>query len=67
MNVLTAREVADRLRMHYNTVLKMLQEGTIPSTMIGSRYRVEESVLKDIMQMNLEAGDEVLADDAYYD
>jgi len=45
MNLFTAQEVADRLRVHYLTVLIMMRNGTIKATKVGRAWRVQEDEL----------------------
>jgi len=42
MNLLTAQEVADRLRVNYLTVLRMMRKGTIKAAKVGGVWRMQE-------------------------
>lgn len=48
--LLTAQECADFLRLHLNTVKKMLSENELPGRKIGRQWRVEKEKLKEYMQ-----------------
>jgi len=45
MNLLTAQEMADKLRIDYLTVLRMMRKGTIKATKVGGSWRVQEDEL----------------------
>jgi excisionase family DNA binding protein len=38
--LLTLEEVTSQLRVHPNTVMKMLKEGQIPGVKVGNRWRI---------------------------
>ncbi|MGV8123496.1 MAG: helix-turn-helix domain-containing protein [Candidatus Xenobiia bacterium LiM19] len=45
--LLTVKEAADILRMHYVTVSKMVRRGSIPSVKIGRRYKLKQRSLQE--------------------
>lgn len=47
--VLTAGECARFLRVHLNTVKKLLAEGLLPGQKIGRQWRVDKENLKQYM------------------
>jgi excisionase family DNA binding protein len=42
-NLLTVREVADRLKLGYRTVLDLINYGKLEAYLIGNKYRISES------------------------
>ena len=51
--MLTLREVAQRLRVHPRTVLKMGREGRLPMVKIGPKtHRVPEAAVEIILSCN---------------
>ena len=48
--LLTSQEVADFLRVHVNTVLRLAVREEIKTVMIGNRYRFYESSVKDYLK-----------------
>ena len=43
--LLTTEQVAQRLNIHQNTVLRHIKEGLLPATKVGKQYRIKESAL----------------------
>lgn len=56
-DVLTAREVADILRLHVNTVHKLLVSGELRGFKIKSRWRVRREELEDFMSARTQEGE----------
>jgi excisionase family DNA binding protein len=48
-NVLTTREVALTLRVHVNTVMKLLQSGELEGFKVRHRWRVKRETLETFM------------------
>jgi chromosome partitioning protein len=42
---LTTDEVAKRLHLHQNTVIRYIRDGKLPAAKVGNAYRIKESVL----------------------
>jgi chromosome partitioning protein len=42
---LTTEQVAQRLNIHQNTVLRHIKDGILPATKVGKMYRIKESAL----------------------
>src|SRR5690349_21811245 len=42
---LTTEEVAQRLHIHQNTVIRYIRDGKLPAAKVGSMYRIKESAL----------------------
>lgn len=40
-DVLTVEEVALYLRVHYNTVYKLIRDGKLKASRVGRQYRIE--------------------------
>lgn len=53
-NLLTIREVATRLNMHYNTVYHYIKKGKLQATRPGGgyQYRITEEALERFIQGN---------------
>ena len=49
--VLTASEVAKRLRLNKRTVLKLADEGVIPGTRIGKCYRFDSRKIEALFDV----------------
>jgi len=49
--VLTANEVAKRLRLNKRTVLKLADEGVIPGTRIGKCYRFDSRKIEALFDV----------------
>jgi excisionase family DNA binding protein len=48
---LTAEQVAEQLQMHPRTVRRMLADGRLPGTKIGTKeWRISASALKDFIE-----------------
>ncbi len=43
--LLTTNEVAKRLQLHHNTVIRHIRSGSLPATKVGKAYRIRESAL----------------------
>ena len=54
MEILTVKEAADVLKLHYQTVLKLVKDETIKATAIGNTYRIDMEDLKKFMRRNEE-------------
>jgi len=50
MKLLTMKEVAAALRVHVQTVRRLIRAGKIPAISIGKQYRIPESFLKEKME-----------------
>ena len=50
MNVLTLKEVAQRLKLHPNTLRRYGKEGKLPAMKFGRVWRIEEEDIKDFMR-----------------
>ncbi len=50
MTVLTLKEVAQRLKLHPNTLRRYAKEGKLPAMKFGRVWRIEEKDLKDFMR-----------------
>lgn len=44
-NFITTEEVASRLHLHQNTVIRYIQQGKLPAVKVGKGYRIKESAL----------------------
>jgi excisionase family DNA binding protein len=44
--ILTPKEVAAELRIHKNTVRRLIREGQLPGMRIGATYRIHESTFR---------------------
>lgn len=44
-HLMTLREVAEYLGLHYLTVYRLIQEGKIPAARLGGRWRFKKDVL----------------------
>ena len=44
-NLLTTDQVAERLHLHQNTVIRYIREGKLAATKVGNAYRIKESTL----------------------
>lgn len=42
---LTTEEVAQRLHLHQNTVIRYIHDGKLPATKVGNAYRIKEAAL----------------------
>lgn len=50
LKMMTIKEVAESLRVHQNTIYKRVRAGEMPSTKVGSIYRVSEQDLEQYLQ-----------------
>lgn len=50
MTVLTLKEVAQRLKLHPNTLRRYAKEGKLSAMKFGRVWRIEEEDLKDFMR-----------------
>lgn len=48
----TPREVAEKLRLHRNTVIKLILTQKLAATLVGKQYRVSEKSLQEYYQRN---------------
>jgi excisionase family DNA binding protein len=63
-NFLTVRQTADLLNMHFMSVYKMVQNGTLPALKIGNRWKIREDLLQDwIEEQGASASRQVLVID----
>jgi excisionase family DNA binding protein len=46
-NLMTVREAAEYLNLHYMTVYKLTQQGRIPAFKIGKNWRFRKELLDD--------------------
>ncbi len=56
-NLLTTDQVAKRLNLHQNTVIRYIHSGRLPAVKVGKAYRIKESVVDALL------GEHELADD----
>lgn len=49
-NMLTVKEAADFLRVHFNTVKRLLSMGKLPGRKVGRQWRIEKDDLKRYME-----------------
>lgn len=49
MKLLTPAEVAERLRVSYDTALHLIKYSGLPYLKIGRQYRMSEAVLDDLI------------------
>ena len=56
-NLLTTDQVARRLNLHQNTVIRYIHSGRLPAVKVGKAYRIKESVVDALL------GEHELADD----
>jgi len=52
VTVLTLKEIAERLKLHPNTLRRYIKEGKLPAMKFGRVWRVEEEDLKEFMRAN---------------
>lgn len=52
MTVLTLKEIAEKLKLHPNTLRRYIKEGKLPAMKFGRVWRVEEEDLKEFMRAN---------------
>ena len=50
MTVLTLKEVAERLKLHPNTLRRYAKEGKLSAMKFGRVWRIEEEDLKEFMR-----------------
>lgn len=51
MSVFTAYEAAESLKVHYNTILRMIYDGTIKAVKVRNSWRItEEELLRVLTQ-----------------
>lgn len=60
----TAAEVAAALSISYDTTLRLIKNGRIPSFRVGTQYRVHREHLIDVTRAASESGGDLLADPA---
>lgn len=56
--LLTVREVANLLKIHYRSVINLIHEGKLEAHLIGNAYRITESAYHrylDSMKVNIHA------------
>jgi len=56
--LLTAAEVAERLRVSTMTVYRLIRRGEIPAVRVGRNYRVAAEALDEYLEAQLVNGDE---------
>jgi len=54
VNVLILKEVAERLKLHPNTLRRYAKEGKLPAMKFGRAWRIEKEDLKEFMKVCLE-------------
>lgn len=52
MTVLTLKEVAERLRLHPNTLRRYIKKGKLAAMKFGRVWRIEEKDLEEFMRAN---------------
>lgn len=50
LKVLTVKEVAELLRLHPQTVVKLLKEKKLQGALIGREWRVSEEAVRDYLR-----------------
>src|SRR3954462_9261424 len=48
-NLLTTEQVAKRLNLHQNTVIRYIHSGRLPAVKVGKAYRIKESVVDTLL------------------
>src|SRR5215218_3529631 len=48
-NLLTTDQVAKRLNLHQNTVIRYIRSGRLPAVKVGKAYRIKESVVDSLL------------------
>ena len=48
----TAKEVAEKLRLHRNTVIKLILTRQLSATVVGKQYRISEKHLQEYYTRN---------------
>lgn len=48
--IMTARELAEYLRLHETTIYKLAQEGTIPGIRIGRVWRFRREAIEELFK-----------------
>ena len=48
----TPREVAEKLRLHRNTVVKLILTQKLGATIVGKQYRVSQNALNEYIERN---------------
>ena len=48
--IMTARELANYLRLHETTIYKLAQEGTIPGVRIGRVWRFKREAIEELLK-----------------
>ena len=48
-NLLTTDQVARRLNLHQNTVIRYIRSGRLPAVKVGKSYRIKESVVDSLL------------------
>ncbi len=51
-NFLTTEQVAQRLNLHQNTVIRYIREGKLPAAKVGNAYRIRESAVAALVGEN---------------
>lgn len=52
--ILTVKEVAERLRTSQVQIRKMIQSGELPAVMVGREYRIPVEAIKAFIANNLQ-------------
>jgi len=63
-DIMTAKDVAQYLRMNERTVLKLAQEGKIPATKVASQWRFMRHVLEEWLESKMQVQTGPYVDDA---
>jgi excisionase family DNA binding protein len=52
MKLFTINEVAKILRVHRNTVMKLIYDGELKHSKVGGQYRISENQINDYLEKN---------------
>jgi excisionase family DNA binding protein len=52
MKLFTINEVAQILRVHRNTVMKLIYDGDLKHSKVGGQYRISEDQINDYLKEN---------------
>lgn len=54
-NLLSAKEVAQILKIGYTKTLEMMRYGKLPAVKLGNTYRTSEEALKEWIEQNMKS------------
>src|SRR4051812_6553903 len=57
-NLLTTEQVAKRLNLHQNTVIRYIRSGRLPAVKVGKSYRIKQSVVDTLVGESEQADDQ---------